>query len=536
MGAGTIALASLLWAAAALPPDVMAVKDRAIQIPINLIKPQEVRELLLFVSTDQGRTWQQVSYATPDKKFFPFFAPSDGMYWFQVCTVDQRGVRTPADLNQMEPGLKVLIDSQPPVLRITSADRVGEDVVLSWQIQEANPDLDTLRLEYRPAGDPIGQWYTVAINPLMAGQVRFHPAMPGPIQLRMGLLDYAGNQAQASQTIGGPVAPGPITTASAPAGPSPLPGAIPNSNSNTSGSFAPAPAAPSNSTPSAPVLPPPPSTGGELTAPPRDVPPVRETPPVQRSEPITSSAPPVASSPRSDAGTANSPVATNSTSSPELPRQELRNVQIINSTQISLDYEVPKQGPSGIRSAKLYMTRDDGRTWEELAEDKALGSSISATLPGEGQFGFRIVVESGAGLSKGPPMPGDAPELRIEVDLTAPYLELWAPAPDPNNRDTLILRWNATDKNLAPNPISLEYATSKNGPWAPITSQPIPNTGNYSWKLNPRLPYRVYIRVTARDLAGNVGEVISPEPQLIDLTKPEAHLRGLKSTTVQIKQ
>jgi hypothetical protein len=188
-----------------------------------------------------------------------------------------------------------------------------------------------------------------------------------------------------------------------------------------------------------------------------------------------------------------------------------------------------------LKSVKLYMTRDDGRSWEELADDKDLQSPINATLPGEGVFGFRLVVESGAGLSKGPPMPGDAPELRIEVDLTPPYLELYAPAPDPNGRDTLILRWNASDKNLAPYPIMLEYSTGKSGPWMPITPQPVANTGNYVWKLSPRLPYRVYVRVTARDTAGNVGEVISPEPQLIDLTKPEGHLIGIKSTSVQLR-
>ena len=181
------------------------------------------------------------------------------------------------------------------------------------------------------------------------------------------------------------------------------------------------------------------------------------------------------------------------------------------------------------------MTRDDGRSWEELADDPDLQSPINAQLPGEGVYGFRLVVESGAGLSKGMPLPGDAPELRVEVDLTAPLMELYAPLPDPKERDTLVLRWSATDKNLAPSPIMLEWATSRNGPWVPITPQPIANTGSYTWKLSQRLPYRVYIRVTARDLAGNIGEVVSPEPQLIDLTKPEGHLIGIKSASVPLK-
>ena len=35
-------------------------------------------------------------------------------------------------------------------------------------------------------------------------------------------------------------------------------------------------------------------------------------------------------------------------------------------------------------------------------------------------------------------------------------------------RDALLLTWNATDRNLAPNPIWLQYAEGPNGPWQTI--------------------------------------------------------------------
>src|SRR5205085_12559859 len=101
-----------------------------------------------------------------------------------------------------------------------------------------------------------------------------------------------------------------------------------------------------------------------------------------------------------------------------------------------------------VKRAFLYMTDNDGQTWQEIARDELQMRKVTANLPGEGIFGFRIVLESGAGLSKGPPQPGDPPELRVEVDLTPPEVILYAPAPDPNNRNTLILRWQASDKNL----------------------------------------------------------------------------------------
>jgi hypothetical protein len=508
MGAGTMALAGLLsLTAGALPPEIMPMKDRAIQIPIVLNRPQQVRELMLFVSSDQGKTWKQEAWATPDKQFFPFYAKEDGIYWFQVCIIDQNGRRDPPDLNQLKPGLMVLIDTQPPILKISGADKIGDDCTLVWEIQEQYPELNSLRLEYRPAGDPVGQWQPVQISPALSGQARFRPGVAGAVQVRMMIQDAAGNQAQTTQTIGQvALAGGATPPSSAPQLPMP---------SNVSS------------------LPPPPSG---VMIPPIDgpPPPIRDVPPPLRTE--TPSAPVTRSEPVRETTSGSSPLATSTHAggSAPAPRQEMRNTQLINSTQISLDYEVPKVGPSGVKSIKLYMTRDDGRSWEELADHKDLQSPIAANLPGEGVFGFRLVVESGAGLSKGTPLPGDAPELRIEVDLSPPYLELYAPAPDPNNRETLILRWNAADKNLASNPISLEYSTNKEGPWVPI-AQNVPNSGSYAWKLSQRLPYRVFVRVTARDLAGNIGEVKSPEPQLIDLTKPEGHLIGIKSTSVQIR-
>jgi hypothetical protein len=506
MNGTTFLMSGVLACLGVLPPDVVPMKDRAIQIPIIVNRPQQIRELLLFVSVDQGRTWQQAAVARPDQQFFPFSARDDGMYWFQVVTVDHRNEREPADLNQVKPALVILVDTQPPLLRINAAEKIGDEVVVTWNVQDAYPDLESLRLEYRPAGDPAASWIPVQIKPIPAGQTRFRPSLSGPVQIRMMVQDLAGNIGQASQVVGGPVPP-PAHTATLP----PAPTAPPATTADAGNDL---------------VLPPPPRTAETA---PFQPPMPRDVQPAIRSEPSA----PVATS-RSESYSGITPVATNSPAA-ATPRPELRNIQLINSTQISLEYEVPRVGPSGLRSVRLYMTRDDGRSWEELADDPDLQSPINAQLPGEGVYGFRLVVESGAGLSKGMPIPGDAPELRVEVDLTAPLMELYAPLPDPKERDTLVLRWSATDKNLAPSPIMLEWATSRNGPWVPITPQPIANTGSYTWKLSQRLPYRVYIRVTARDLAGNIGEVVSPEPQLIDLTKPEGHLIGIKSASVPLK-
>src|SRR5262249_23090772 len=123
----------------------------------------------------------------------------------------------------------------------------------------------------------------------------------------------------------------------------------------------------------------------------------------------------------------------------------------------------------------------------------------------------------------------DLPQMRIEVDMTPPVAKLYYPQADPHRRDALLLSWTASDKNLAPNPITLQWAERPDGAWTTIAAE-VPNTGRYTWQLTPNLPYRVYLRLIARDSAGNTGVDETPDPVLIDLHEPEGQLLGLSGT------
>jgi len=204
MGAASLLLASLMWTAGAdLPPEVW-MKTRQVVIPIQL-KPErqnEVRELLLFVSTDEGKSWNQEARVTPDKKGFRFGAPTDGRYWFTVCDVDFNGRRTPQDLNGVPPGLIINIDTRPPLVKFRSSDRIGDEISVVWHIEEENPDPSTLKLEFRPASDETAPWNNVPITPGPDGQAKFHVNTPGPVMVRMSFQDRAANQAQAINVVG----------------------------------------------------------------------------------------------------------------------------------------------------------------------------------------------------------------------------------------------------------------------------------------------------------------------------------------------
>src|SRR5204862_4877101 len=119
------------------------------------------------------------------------------------------------------------------------------------------------------------------------------------IQVRMAVQDAAGNQAQASQVIGGPAGTG-AAVAAAPMGPAGTPG------TGTGADMA--------------ALPPPPAGFGRPVDPPSAP---RDVQPAVRTETTSGGSSPVATSPRmdlpsarADSGSGITPVATNSPGAP----------------------------------------------------------------------------------------------------------------------------------------------------------------------------------------------------------------------------
>ncbi len=187
------------WAAAS---DIDHINARSFSIPIEISGGQreKIRELELFVSPDEGKTWNKTSVIAPDKGGFTYTAPIDGIYWFKVCTIDVNGKREPPDIYKSDKISKILVDTLPPTLRLAKTERQGENILVSWEIQETNPDLNALKLEYKTAE---GYWYPVTVTPAMTGQCQFRAPHNGPVTVRIKASDLAGNQAEAAAEIAG---------------------------------------------------------------------------------------------------------------------------------------------------------------------------------------------------------------------------------------------------------------------------------------------------------------------------------------------
>lgn len=534
MGLGTITLLGMLCTPGQAPGDLTPWNSPSMKIPIeyNQNKRGEIKELLLYVSADQGQTWQQHAVATPDKdSTFTFNAPADGVYWFNMVVVEKSGRREPADVFKAAPALKVLFDTKKPVVQIAGAQRAGDDVTVAWKVTEKNPDWTKFKLEYSTNGTT---WTPVATRPEADGSAQFKVAGGGPLTVRVAMTDIAGHSGEATSPVAGTtVATKPDSEVKVVGGTGDLP-APPLTGGMT------------------PVLPPPGSPTPERT---KDIrlpgePKGTDTPPAPAPgvalppAPGAIGGPPVVGTTDPGVG-APPPLAADpvGVSSP-IPASNLPAAQVINVTTFKLAYEVEDKGASGVGKAEVWVTRDEGRNWRRWTVVEKPESPLLVDLAKqdakdvEGVYGVKVVLQSGAGLSREAPKAGEAPDLRVDVDTTPPTLSVYEPVPDKTQKDTLVLRWLAADRNLSADPITLEWSEGPKGPWLPVAAaeggtvgsgaaRRLPNTGSYPWKLPANFPtHKVYLKVSARDTAGNVSEVVPKEPILVDLNKPAA--TGLK--------
>ena len=338
----------------------------------------EVREFKLYYSTepDIGKTWDEAGIIRnepggPREDGFIFHAPADGQYWFQVTATDFKGKQDPENLldfhkrpEHVQNGSSIRSSRS---CAVTSAQRQGDDVVVAWEIQEPYPDWSTFRVEYQI--QPSQQWIPVQTTPHHTGQARFQPGNLSPLTVKIHLRNRAKNDGHAVVEVSGsgvqPAFPGPGPSL----GGSPLlapPGSLGQGESS--------------------ALPPPP---GGLAPPPNfgmgrerererereerasfDNPPPAPPPP-QPPQPIgprtTWGPPPGHENKYRPIAYSDSSVAP---SAPSLPsRKPMPEARIVNTKEVTLEYELTKIGPSGVGSVDLWWTRNDGQSWERYADD-----------------------------------------------------------------------------------------------------------------------------------------------------------------------
>ena len=202
--------------------------------------------------------------------------------------------------------------------------------------------------------------------------------------------------------------------------------------------------------------------------------------------------------------------------------------RLSRSPRFQLDYVIENSDGSGVHRVEVWYTEDGARSWRHYGDDPDRQSPMIIEVPHDGRYGFRLLVQSREGLVAQPPRSGDEPDMWITVDSSPPLAELTSARYGRGDQAGLLLiTWAAQDKQLGEGPVSLFFGDSTEGPWRQIGTQ-LPNTGNFAWKLDDRVPPEFYLRLEIVDHAGNLGVDVLPNPLRRDGLSPQGTIRGVQ--------
>jgi hypothetical protein len=562
------ASASSAFGQRAVPGAPTADQNRALSIPTyttrqtsfsipfsgdrRVLQPVEVH---LYTSTDGGTNWQLASRQPPNTRHFMFRARGDGEYLLASRTIDANQSAQPAA--SLRPELRVIVDTIQPQIEFSARAGEGGEVITSWQAFDQNLDTSSLKVEYQDGFDQ--PWKPVAVKTPRDGAVRtdlqgqnsWFPSTTAPtINVRAEVRDRAGNLSVVNRRVLLPTATArkrtqPDEGHAVTSDPFARRGVFSQgavawpSDNGTGQPEQPASQPPAQVAEKEPAddavvnhTPLPPYRPGSLSNPPADdladfpadSPQMPSTWPGQAS----SQAGPLDETTSPEPGTVAAPVSTRSTSpamTARIPAGE--RPQMTNSRRFRLDYDVDSVGPSGVAEVQLWASDDGGQTWKLWGTDDDRTSPFDVEVNQEGVFGFRVVIVSQNGLAGRPPRAGDPADLWVGIDTHKPVVELTSAVYGEGHQvGRLIINWQADDAALDDRPITLQFSESPDGPWTMIASS-LPNTGQYAWPADPQLPTEVYLRIEARDQAGNVGMQQLSDPIRVDGLVPKARIRGV---------
>lgn len=505
------------------------------QIPIRYNQEEMARlgikEIRLYTSIDQGRRWQLAQTVPPETQKFDFRATADGEYWFAVKTLDGNNNLIPGG-ETTQPALKIVVDTTQPVLKLQLQPAEAGQIRLAWNAVDDWIDMEKMTLEYRQPGQD--DWMPIRFVPKKTGETSWTVASGGIVAVRGSITDLSGNvgsnQLQINVTPASNVRPQPKQPDfSRPVAEESAPMQRPAVASNDDNTAAPFPA--KSFEPSSHPF------KRTIVNEPK-VPTVAQNP-FGTTKPIDQLDDPIDEWHSTDV-----PVSDDKDARPDALKGRYRQedekplatrpavpTRIVRNTKFDIGYELDNVGASGISQVELFITQDGGKHWWRYGEDQDQRSPFSVEVPIEGTYGFAIRVQSGAGLANDPPANGAAPEMNVVVDRTGPIAELLAVKPlNGTEGSQLLIRWRISDKNPNAAPVALSYAVNQQGPWIPITGWQA-DEGEFAWKVKPGVPPHVFIKLDARDSAGNITSIMSEDPIAIDLAKPSARIVDVEPKT-----
>jgi hypothetical protein len=465
----------------------------------------------LYYSTDQGQSWKPDSRTTPDQQVFPTFrAARDAEYWFAVRTLDNRGRFFPPDDASIEPNMKVVVDTTPPVLQMEPMERVGDRAAVRWEIRDENLDPKSLEIQYRAEG--ARDWRQVPIRKYaLIGAEEWPAGTASALKVQARVSDLAGNKTEVNVDLpSGSLANAPPVDD----GFGPPPPIEPIASASLAG--------PSGGNRMRGIAEP---DGFAPTGPGSSI-----GPDWADSRPGIDPGFAAPSSSSGSSGSSSSSAAVQPLGPAEPPERPL----LVPGPRFDMQYAIDDAGPEGPAVVELWITRDGGRTWSRQPPDPDRVSPYPVDLGGEGTYGLWLSVQSAASLGDPPPRSGDRPQQWVVVDSSPPLVRLDPPRIGTGrNLGKVLITWKASDPHLGPRPVLLSYRADRpDAPWTPLADR-LDNTGQYIWDVPPDAPVRFHLRIDVIDSVGNrsSSETTPNGPILVDRSRPRGRILGLDPAT-----
>ncbi len=212
--------------------------------------------------------------------------------------------------------------------------------------------------------------------------------------------------------------------------------------------------------------------------------------------------------------------------------------QVTRFTRFNIRYSVRDVIANSVQKVDFYITDDMGGTWRHYGEDADRTSPMTVEVPGEGAYGFVVVVTDRNGNREREPGPRSRPETVIVVDRTPPTARWIAPRQDILGRgQTIDMEWESADAHMADAPVKIQYAVGaasnhdRSAAWIDLAEN-LPANGSHRW--TPPDSQRYNFRLVVEDRAGNMAVAYAPATVSIDNTPPSIrNVQPLRSNTLE---
>ncbi|MEP3481807.1 MAG: hypothetical protein ABJZ55_21370 [Fuerstiella sp.] len=163
---------------------------------IDSVGPSGVGLVVLYVTEDNGRNWFRYGEDKDLKSPFKVDTRGEGTFGFAVRVHNGVGFSDPPPQPGEVPSVVVSVDQTPPALRLATPELAtqGQGTIrLRWDVQEANPADEAVRLEYATA--PEGPWSPVFDWQENPGgfEMPVDRSLPPALHFRLLARDQAGN-------------------------------------------------------------------------------------------------------------------------------------------------------------------------------------------------------------------------------------------------------------------------------------------------------------------------------------------------------